>query len=205
MATKVDSQCGANSDPEVSKRRESIDSSRPDDIQEVSEPGSPRTTRASQRSPITSVLTEMIRASPSTEDEVGATGGDNIRRGSLSEEIEDDEPGERTPLIQKGPASDSEHSVPSTGPDDLESQNSHQRTAVLWVREALSWPKEHAFVGLRRVTNPKTWDKKSIWEQGVLQPARYVPAVILGLLLNILDALSYGKAVAAARLQSGAS
>ncbi|KAH9902225.1 sulfate transporter family protein [Xylariomycetidae sp. FL2044] len=40
--------------------------------------------------------------------------------------------------------------------------------------------------------NPGSWDKKSIWEHVVLEPARCLPAVIVGLLLNILDALSYG-------------
>ncbi|KAI0013460.1 sulfate transporter family protein [Xylariaceae sp. FL0662B] len=40
--------------------------------------------------------------------------------------------------------------------------------------------------------NPKTWDRRIIWENVVLNPVRSLPAVILGLLLNILDALSYG-------------
>lgn len=150
----------------------------------------------------------MIHASPSTEDGVGSTEGDDSRGGSLSGETEDDEdrfqPDELTPLIQKGPASNLKHSVPLTRTHDLESQNSHHGTAISRVREALLWPKVHACVVLRRVTNPKTWDRKSIWEQGLLQPARHVPAVILGLLLNILDALSYGKAGVPARFQSGA-
>lgn len=38
----------------------------------------------------------------------------------------------------------------------------------------------------------KSWDKRSIWQQGVVYPASLLPAVLLGLLLNILDALSYG-------------
>ena len=146
----------------------------------------------------------MIRASPPAEDEIGVARGNNSRNGIIPGEIEDDDSilkvGERTPLIQKPPASDSEQGVPSTRTHDLESQKSHHRTVVSRVHKALTWAKGHAFVVVRRVTNPKTWDKKSIWEQGVLQPARYVPAVILGLLLNILDALSYGTPVAAATL-----
>lgn len=146
----------------------------------------------------------MIRASPTTGDELGSAGGDNSRSGSLAGETRDDrctfQASERTPLIRKRPASESVHSVPSTRIHDLESQKSHRRRAFSTVRKALTWPKEHALVVVRRATNPKSWDKKSIWEQGVLQPARYLPAVILGLLLNILDALSYGKKVAGATL-----
>jgi sulfate permease, SulP family len=35
-------------------------------------------------------------------------------------------------------------------------------------------------------------DRRTIWENGVVDPIHRIPAVILGLLLNILDALSYG-------------
>ncbi|KAI2635297.1 sulfate transporter family protein [Xylaria nigripes] len=42
------------------------------------------------------------------------------------------------------------------------------------------------------VMNPKTWNRRTIWETIVMDPLRCLPAVIVGLLLNILDALSYG-------------
>ena len=38
----------------------------------------------------------------------------------------------------------------------------------------------------------KRCDRRTVWEQGVIDPLHRIPAVILGLLLNILDALSYG-------------
>ncbi|KAJ5665932.1 uncharacterized protein N7477_008380 [Penicillium maclennaniae] len=44
----------------------------------------------------------------------------------------------------------------------------------------------------RIVANPKAWDRRAIWNEGVVQPVSLLPAVMLGLLLNILDALSYG-------------
>lgn len=44
----------------------------------------------------------------------------------------------------------------------------------------------------RVVFNPKAWDKRAIWQEGVVHPVSLIPAVLLGLLLNILDALSYG-------------
>jgi sulfate permease, SulP family len=38
----------------------------------------------------------------------------------------------------------------------------------------------------------KTCDTRTIWNVGVVDTLHRIPAVILGLLLNILDALSYG-------------
>ena len=38
----------------------------------------------------------------------------------------------------------------------------------------------------------KNCDRRTIWEKGVIDTIHRIPAVILGLLLNILDALSYG-------------
>ena len=40
--------------------------------------------------------------------------------------------------------------------------------------------------------SPKAWDKRSIWREGVVYPISLLPSVFLGLLLNVLDALSYG-------------
>lgn len=40
--------------------------------------------------------------------------------------------------------------------------------------------------------HPKTWKPRTVWEKGVVHPISLLPAVFLGLLLNILDALSYG-------------
>ncbi|KAK8166743.1 sulfate transporter family protein-like protein [Phyllosticta citrichinensis] len=45
---------------------------------------------------------------------------------------------------------------------------------------------------LRRARNPKTWDRKAILHAGVIDPVKSLPAVFLGLLLNVLDGLSYG-------------
>lgn len=38
----------------------------------------------------------------------------------------------------------------------------------------------------------KGCDRQILWEQGIVDPVKRIPAVLLGLLLNILDALSYG-------------
>lgn len=44
----------------------------------------------------------------------------------------------------------------------------------------------------RVLFNPKCWDRRTVWKEGVVHPISLLPAVFLGLLLNVLDALSYG-------------
>ncbi len=75
--------------------------------------------------------------------------------------------------------------------DDLESQKPNiapwgPSTMILngGIRGTL-----HSIKGL---ANPKTWDRKVVWQRAVVDPVRCLPAVVVGLLLNILDALSYG-------------
>lgn len=41
--------------------------------------------------------------------------------------------------------------------------------------------------------NPRRWNRKAIWQKAILDPVACLPAVVVGLLLNILDALSYGE------------
>lgn len=44
----------------------------------------------------------------------------------------------------------------------------------------------------RLLCSPKSWNRREIWHNGVVHPISLIPSVFLGLLLNILDALSYG-------------
>jgi SulP family sulfate permease len=72
---------------------------------------------------------------------------------------------------------------------DLEGQKSQAKS---------SWFNGFVEVGHRmeeRVSvaiNPKKWDRQALWKNAVLTPTSCLPAVAVGLLLNILDALSYG-------------
>lgn len=60
-------------------------------------------------------------------------------------------------------------------------------------REALSWPQQEGLSAFHVLTDKEIWTKKNIWEKGVKEPVSFLPAVLLGLLLNVLDGLSYGK------------
>lgn len=75
---------------------------------------------------------------------------------------------------------------------DLESVkgNSQGRahTSLGRVRQFRAGPRQ----ALQAFTHSKTWDRGHIWDKGIRQPLRFIPPVILGLLLNVLDALSYG-------------
>ena len=72
---------------------------------------------------------------------------------------------------------------------DLEGQKSRAKS---------SWFNGFVEVGHRMeermsvAINPKKWDRQALWKNVVLTPTSCLPAVAVGLLLNILDALSYG-------------
>jgi SulP family sulfate permease len=68
---------------------------------------------------------------------------------------------------------------------DLESQGARRRG--LFRRGAINEAKEK---GIRAI---KGLHARDVWRKGVVEPARYLPAVLLGLLLNVLDGLSYGE------------
>ncbi|KAL4730084.1 hypothetical protein ACLX1H_002114 [Fusarium chlamydosporum] len=75
---------------------------------------------------------------------------------------------------------------------DLEGQKSQSKA---------SWFNGFVEVGHRMeermsvAINPKKWDRKALWNNAILTPTACLPAVAVGLLLNILDALSYGKPI----------
>ncbi|KAG6160180.1 hypothetical protein E4U11_004062 [Claviceps purpurea] len=50
----------------------------------------------------------------------------------------------------------------------------------------------HVAHAVKVAVNPQRWNRKALWGTLVVEPASCLPAVAVGLLLNILDALSYG-------------
>lgn len=103
---------------------------------------------------------------------------------------------ERTPLIRTE-SKTSQHHRPNylNGEHDLE-QEPFQRRAGSWP-----WPKVDRVVArqvrrgkkiARKIGHPSKWNKKTIWRKAVAEPVGFLPAVVLGALLNVLDALSYG-------------
>lgn len=97
---------------------------------------------------------------------------------------------ERTPLLKMAPVE-----APSPdylhGGSDLEHQGCKERKSWPKLRHVWSNPCEEVIQFLRTLKIPKSWDRKTIWQNVAVIPG-YIPAIILGTLLTILDALSYG-------------
>ncbi|KAI9862862.1 MAG: hypothetical protein M1824_000992, partial [Vezdaea acicularis] len=95
---------------------------------------------------------------------------------------------ERSSLLPNGISS---HHYGATNRDDLEDQKAKTNPRSKFSK-LLSRSRDRAVSCIRTAISPKSWDKETIWREGFVKPTGYVPAVILGTLLNILDALSYG-------------
>ncbi|OBT57448.1 hypothetical protein VE04_02299 [Pseudogymnoascus sp. 24MN13] len=179
---------------------------KPSVIEELSEPGTPMHEGQPYRSPGTSVLADMLRrastaASPpdgdidSGEGDTAEDTGDEealISGQGKNSAPDGADATEHTPLLRQVSQGQSQRPNYLSGGHDLEAQP---------VRRNKSWPKVNKILSkqLRRgrraarlVSSPEKWDKKVIWQKSVVEPAGYIPAVVLGALLNVLDALSYG-------------
>ena len=180
-----------------------------DTILEISEPVSPETGPSSDKSPGTSVLTTMLRRSPpstSPPNEAGHHSAGYSQGGDATGDCREEgrliitsngvrlDATERTPLLTKDTSFETHHPDWIRGEQDLERQDHSHRT---WpkLQNVLSWPRERGTEIARIVLNPKRWNRKAIWQNAVVEPVGYLPAVTLGLLLNILDALSYGMSI----------
>jgi sulfate permease, SulP family len=203
--SNLESYFPLQSDEELPTPR-NLNDFRPHMIQEVSEPISPEIGHPGYKSPGTSILTNMIRkspkkASPPNEEEeqsdIEPEDEDNGRQFSQERLIVTTngvkvDSTERTPLLKKD-SSGSPHPDYIHGEPDIERQALHRKVSWPKFRKLVSWPRKKGINALRIVANPKSWDRKVIWHNAVVVPTGYLPAVILGCLLNILDALSYGK------------
>ena len=198
-SSQADSYFPGRMEHDDQSRHESTNSSRPGVIEEVSEPTSPNSASSSRMSHKTSALTEIIKEPPKKtrkHDIVGQSGVQpvTVREGIISQ------PDEQTALLLKKVAYGSDKVNQYGSTPDLESQGEGVKGRISQIRRRLRHPREHSSYLIRRVTNPKTWDRKALVEHGVRRPASYVPPVILGLLLNVLDALSYGKRILEGRV-----
>lgn len=111
------------------------------------------------------------------------------------------EDSEYTPLLGRRTSGSGE----STSVDDLEGQKALARTR--WLRgltERRQKAERHVLRIAKIASSPRSWNGKAIWETTVVDPVSCLPAVAVGLLLNILDALSYGESIMNARKKDAA-
>ncbi|KAI0176212.1 sulfate transporter family protein [Hypoxylon sp. FL1284] len=167
-----------------------------DTIDEASEPSSLGSRTEVIHDPGPSALATMLqRSPPQSPDDAGFNNTSSLDKHLPSMDIPqprpDDEVSETTPLIRAiSRRPDSPDTT--TDIDDLENQKPVQvspwRSPSAMLREGFQ-RQVRAFTG---AVNPKTWDRRAVWQKAVIDPVHCLPAVIVGLLLNILDALSYG-------------
>ncbi|KAL8854558.1 MAG: hypothetical protein Q9221_000593 [Calogaya cf. arnoldii] len=175
------------------------DFSRPDVIPEVSEPVSPSSMPFSRRSPGMSALSEMFKTTPPTDDDgssindgVESVGSPKLGAVTVQEGIIS-QPTEQTALLLREQARRSYVGNSSSYLGDLENQKISQHTSTKTrSTKVLAATAGYGRTAIARLLHPKSWGARAVWDQGLLKPASYIPAVILGLLLNVLDALSYG-------------
>ncbi|RYP90556.1 hypothetical protein DL770_003318 [Monosporascus sp. CRB-9-2] len=179
-------------------------------IEEVSEPSSSETTPDEATHAGPSVLASMLKHSPPQPFEDEAAGSEELHDADRqdpfllthdSRQHNGDRPSptngmptsasERTPLLIPKPSQPSPSSTTSEY-GDVESQK--PKAKVPWSRflPPFGGKAENKLHGFSRMMKPRTWNRRAIWQHAVVEPARCVPSVIVGLLLNILDALSYG-------------
>ncbi|KAI0540696.1 sulfate transporter family-domain-containing protein [Xylaria digitata] len=184
---------GVNDDPQHSGA---------DTIEEVSEPPSPDGEIGAAEDVGPSILTSMLRRSPpealtpSTPIDDGTS--DGMLRTSRSISTPSFHVG-RTDSSPSGNEAVSEttsllgrKSHRARSPDDLEDIESQKpRGRARYARSSIKEEAGKRLRGLGAAMNPRAWDKTA-WKKAVMSPMRCLPAVIVGLLLNILDALSYG-------------
>ncbi|KAM0723209.1 hypothetical protein Q7P37_001409 [Cladosporium fusiforme] len=194
-----DSEMAKHFEPEEDISPQSVETvRRHEPIAERSEPVTPD--ESFEHPPLPTDIADMLANAPPPE-----TAGlmpspfskqQGLRRPSESipdvivsnEEVE--EPTERTALLPRARISADRKRSNATEPD-VEGQTG-QKTGA-WNSTGHQYPSIRT-LGDRalKAVNPKSWDASAMFNNVIYRPATMVPAVFLGLLLNLLDALSYG-------------
>ena len=183
--------------------------SQPEMIPEVSEPitQTNRTSHSPPKSSRASILAQLISESnavsdddrldptngfDSTDDETPAPTGVRpaiVDKGIISQ------PSERTALLLRKVAlpSGSSTSYGVGSVHDLEGQKASTPGPIGVVRRVARQAEERCGVVYRTLSSPKSWPRRQAWKDVPRLGVMYIPAVVLGLLLNVLDAMSYGE------------
>ncbi|KAL8971620.1 MAG: hypothetical protein Q9183_000966 [Haloplaca sp. 2 TL-2023] len=172
---------------------------RPNAIPEVSEPASPSSVH-SHKPPGVSALSHMFKATPQTEEAIPdddiVTKVADVEEDNSFATVQDgiiSQPTEHTALLLKQHVQDSKTRSKNGTQHDLESQKMNERDrspaqSQDWFHRMVERSKSTA----AKILHPIAKDGKGSYKKVLLQPLGFVPPVVLGLLLNILDALSYG-------------
>jgi SulP family sulfate permease len=165
-----------------------------DPIQELSEPVSPSGEREHRPvSNLSEMLSTSVHANSNAHDDETFAGSRDDRHSS--QQIPDitinEQSSERSPLLPKPRLRPQPKQTYDAAPL-VEAQPDGQAGGESKSLLPLHWIRHTGAEVRRTVFNPKAWNGRKIADTVVLRPARTLPAVFLGVLLNLLDALSYG-------------
>lgn len=172
-----------------------------DIIAERTEPPTPDPEAFDQReSPLSTVsrasnvlrsYTDSSTLHSSGTDVSGRSSATRVPRVTLngdSDDSDDVNMGERTPLLPRARLPSHRKQRYDSGPS-IEAGPS----GGIWNRIGHHYPSfSKAKSVVRVLSNPKGWDLQQVASTVIVAPVKTLPAVFLGLLLNLLDALSYG-------------
>ncbi|KAH7375982.1 sulfate transporter family protein [Plectosphaerella cucumerina] len=173
-------------------------------IPEVSEPPSPGEEHDDMLDEGPSILTSLLRKSPpqsrqgSSPERPALLEPKRSRSRSRGEDSGDDEEvvaveaSENTPLLATNSRS-SQRTARNSTLGDVEGQKPQPRKDWFKGAKKLGHHVEHKLAhAAKAATSPDVWNRRSLWANVVVAPVSCLPAVVVGLLLNVLDALSYG-------------
>lgn len=164
-----------------------------DVINEVSEPTTPDELAGTRGK---SYLTHLLRSSPPKTDSEAEDKPASSEGQSMLDDIVSVCPPltEQSSLLPKAHPESIQRRVYDTisRNDDNQTRDPFRPVSSINIKKVITWPSAKGLQAIRSVFHYKTWNKKELWEKGVVKTTKCLPAVFLGLLLNILDGLSYG-------------
>ncbi|KAF2842194.1 hypothetical protein M501DRAFT_926949 [Patellaria atrata CBS 101060] len=99
---------------------------------------------------------------------------------------------EESPLLPKSRLPRSENRYDYTAVGEVEQFSERRSRKFGRLRQKFQDAGQRVHTIFSTVVTPKQWDRKAIFQTGIVKPFKLLPSVFLGLLLNILDGLSYG-------------
>ncbi|KAF2722595.1 hypothetical protein K431DRAFT_244621 [Polychaeton citri CBS 116435] len=169
---------------------------RHESIAEQSEPASPRdpTDEGAAQSGLTQMLHSTPVARPHRASAAPAgrkVGQDQVSVPTVVVHGEEQPETETTPLLSN--RGRSSHPKQTYGGDDEDVEAQSEDLPGSWDlldHKYPSWEGIKHKIG--RASNPTNWDGRKIMRKAIVEPVFTIPAVFLGVLLNLLDGLSYG-------------
>lgn len=207
----------ANYDPSSNRRSTDTDRSftdaereylarriRDERIEEISEPVSPDEAHSHKKEPpqpsrLSALLQESSPTShpspsPSRRRSQSVPYARDIPEVVVSDAEDDDAPDEESPLLSNRKRSSVQRKLGADGAEEAELESQSTRKAGTWrqIQQTYGSTRQSLLNTWHVASSPKSWDGRQVFNTVVVKPVSVLPAVFLGLLLNLLDALSYG-------------